>query len=538
MKNTLISKTAVKQKIKRRMRMRIIIVTATFAFFAVVAALIFIFNIGDIRGVKGGVFITAIATGNWSDGSIWNTGIPPSSSDDVIIQDGYEVTVDADASCASITINAPGSKGNSDITINNDIILNVYGDVTINGGTTNIRKARLFFKNNSVVIITGSLTVNSVSDQRAVIDMTTGTSIIELTGSLNLNTTVSFKNGQNNFISFNGNLPQVFPASSGIKFNDVYFNNISPGGIIIDADITDSTVTGNLRVQSGIFDNNGYDISGRGPKTFEVTNGAKFILKGTSSFPGGFNTIDLDPASAVQYDGDGLQTISAQNYGHLISSNTGDRVLSPSGTIGIAGDFIPGSNNYIITGSTVVFNGNNTQYINGSDYFTFHDLTVNKSDGELNLNVPVTIDNLLTLTKGKINTSTINLLILESTAGTSCGSVSSFINGPAAKVTNTTSLFTFHIGKNGYYRPLSIEPTSNDNTIFIAEFTDSSYPDITSLEPGLDNVSNKEYFQLDKSGNADSRVILCWNGNTNVNTSDPSELRVTRWDGAQWTNMG
>ena len=61
--------------------------------------------------------------------------------------------------------------------------------------------------------------------------------------------------------------------------------------------------------------------------------------------------------------GANAQTIRPLNYYSLQSSSTGDRILSPTGIIGIANTFSAGSNNYTVTGSTVNFNGTIAQTI-------------------------------------------------------------------------------------------------------------------------------------------------------------------------------
>jgi len=498
-------------------RTEIIIVGVIVSLFTVTNILILLFNIGDIRDVKGKVSISAIASGNWSDGSIWSTGTTPSVADDVVIENSYDVIVDFNASCASITITAPVSDGASDLTIDNSFLLTVIGNMVINGGNSGGHKARLLLKNTSGLTIEGNLTVNATFAESAVIDMTNASCTINLAGAFNLNSTVQLKNAQSSVINFNGTVAQVFPASYGLKFRDVHFNNTSFTGIKADADITANIVSGNLIVQTGIFDNDGYEIAGKGGKTFEIADGAKFILKGTSSFPSVFN-IDLKTASTVSYEGAGTQTIDEQNYGHLTIRNTGNKIFPSGKTIQIAGNYTSEANSYIVTGCSIIFNGNNTQYILGSNPFTFYNLTVNNSLGVI-LNNFIAVDNVLTLSDGKITTSSSDILTFNIDATTSGGSPSSFINGPAVKNTSSTTLFTFPIGKNNYYRPLSVEPTNNDTTIFTAEYFDSPYSNTSSTEPSLDHVSQIEYFQLDRSGTANAKVSLTWDGNSIVNNS-------------------
>src|SRR5262249_9349312 len=96
------------------------------------------------------------------------------------------------------------------------------------------------------------------------------------------------------------------------------------------------------------------------------------ILNDGSSVGGG--SITSNPTGTVNYNqaSDG-QNVRAFNYGNLTFSNF-NKVLEPSGTIGIAGTFTPGSaTGHTITGSTINFNGAGAQTINA---FNFNNLTI------------------------------------------------------------------------------------------------------------------------------------------------------------------
>lgn len=82
--------------------------------------------------------------------------------------------------------------------------------------------------------------------------------------------------------------------------------------------------------------------------------------------------------STIEFYGSALQSIPAFNYNNLTSSSTGGRVLASSGTIGVAGVFTPGSNAYTITGSTVDFNGSGAQ---GIPAFNYNNLTSSSTGG-------------------------------------------------------------------------------------------------------------------------------------------------------------
>jgi len=91
-----------------------------------------------------------------------------------------------------------------------------------------------------------------------------------------------------------------------------------------------------------------------------ATAGITLVNGGTIGIAGSF-TAPLVPVintgNTINFNGTVSQTIPAINYTNLTSSNTGPRVLPSSGIIGISGSFIPGTNSYTITGSTIQFNG-------------------------------------------------------------------------------------------------------------------------------------------------------------------------------------
>lgn len=79
--------------------------------------------------------------------------------------------------------------------------------------------------------------------------------------------------------------------------------------------------------------------------------------------------------STIHFNGVTEQTIPAFNYFNLTGTG-GDRILAPSGIIGIAGVFTPGAGSYTIETSTINFNGSSNQTI---PEFTFHDLILSGS---------------------------------------------------------------------------------------------------------------------------------------------------------------
>lgn len=77
--------------------------------------------------------ITSTAGGNWNAGATWVGGVAPSSTDDVVIEDGDDVTVTANATCKSL-VNG-GAANVCTLSINDGITLTVTGNVVCNGNS-------------------------------------------------------------------------------------------------------------------------------------------------------------------------------------------------------------------------------------------------------------------------------------------------------------------------------------------------------------------------------------------------------------------
>ncbi|MBN4065884.1 hypothetical protein JYT51_00960, partial [Candidatus Amoebophilus asiaticus] len=357
-------KPAVKKK--RREQMRLFISSLANAFLSI-SILLFTYCLNTFS-----VFATTtivVQDGDWNDDATWNTGSVPTSSDSVIIQNGFEVVVDGDFTCEVLTIIAPNTDAETELVIENGESLTVLGDLTLNGGIDEDYIARIIFEGNSVLTIAGNLAINASIPEVAEIDMSDGASILNLAGDFIVNTYADWFSGSLSTVNFNGSSPQIFPVSFDIEFNNIHFNNSSTTGATIDTAMTPGKVLGHIRIQSGIFENSSYEITGNTGSTFEVANGATLILEGATSFPAAFSTVLLGTTSIVDYAGDASQTISSYNYGHLICSNTGDRTLPSGSIVGIASSFTPGTNSFTITGSTIDYNGTATEEIARFNYY-------------------------------------------------------------------------------------------------------------------------------------------------------------------------
>lgn len=238
---------------------------------------------------------------------------------------------------------------------------------------------------------------------------------------------------------------------------------------------------------------------------------------------------------------DGNVTIDPGGYLDLQGVATG-------GTLSLTGSF---SNNAGTAAfdegfSTIVFNGSGPQSINtpGAVNEDFNGLTVNKSGGsDLTLNAPILVKGILTLTSGRLMTSSADLLTLANTS-TVIGAndaAPSFIHGPVVKIGNTPVTFT--IGKGSRLHPVAVTNiTGGVNDAFIAEYFESDpHVDIgwPIESPPLDHISGCEYWKVDQYiGAPIGRVTLGWKAPMSCGVTVLPDLRVAHWDGTMWRDRG
>ncbi|MCB9056247.1 MAG: T9SS type A sorting domain-containing protein [Chitinophagales bacterium] len=508
---------------------------------------------------------TASVSGNWNNVTTWGGASVPTSANDVVINNGINVTVNVAAECASLTMNSGGTI--MAVTISGSNSLTVTGAITINSGSGN-------GDDRTIAVGAGTLTCASVSmattggnNRTNFLTISTGTATVSgnlimndassarnqvnITGSGTLNVGGTFTGGGTTFNS--GSTVNYSGATQTIR--NTTYGNLTISGSGIKTTAADITMTGNLLVESGAtltlggndvninisgnrsaiingtvnINGNGRLIeSGTGTKTLIIGSGGVLNItdNGGSTLPV-LNAYNFDANSTVNFGSTDNQTIeNSATYGHLTTSGSGTKTLeSNGGTMNFLGNITIGngttlassnktmnvggnwSNNGTFTQgtSTVVLNGTTTQSIGGANTTTFNSLTINNTSvAGVTLSKDITVTATLTLTDGVVNTSATpnGLLQISSSGSISGGSTDSYVSGPLRRT--GSSGFTFTVGKSGIYSPLTISAPGNVGDIFEAEYMRSSGSALGSLGSGLYGVSNCEYWQLNEINNAGS----------------------------------
>ena len=180
------------------------------------------------------------------------------------------------------------------------------------------------------------------------------------------------------------------------------------------------------------------------------------------------------------------------------------------------------------------------RFVSGSTLSTF---TINFDPAfardSITVNDSISILQTLTLTKGKILTTSPSVILMQSAASFSGGSTASYIDGKISKTGSTN--FTFPVGNAGKYAPVQLSSLSGSNT-FTAQYFNTPYSNTTSINtapptPANYNVSKKEYWTVDRTNAATTAVMtLPWDANSGV--TNPSAVRIAHWGGNSWDDAG
>ncbi len=242
---------------------------------------------------------------------------------------------------------------------------------------------------------------------------------------------------------------------------------------------------------------------------------------------------------------------AAANNSILELSSTG------GGDLWLNGNFTRYNNSdYTDNGRAVFFKGSISSSVNTPNItitagvptqnFSYLIMEKNAASDILTLNCPVGITGQITFTTGVLTTSAANLLVIESSAVSTTGSVSSFVNGPVRK--KGGAAFTFPtgviVGSEYHHRTIGITATGDVSSSYTAMFyRGDSYlrGTISSVAraAGLQRISRCEYWSLSKESGTNAGVELTWTSQSPCNpgyVTKPSTIVAVQFNGTQWGN--
>ncbi|GAA4162715.1 hypothetical protein GCM10022217_30640 [Chryseobacterium ginsenosidimutans] len=421
----------------------------------------------------------SVANGNWSAAATWNKGTVPTCTDVVQIAAGTTVTVNSAGNVSkNVTINAGGTLVNASgdltvgCTLNNNFLTN-NGTLTVSGGILNINGNIAINSGATFNQSGGNISVDGNNAGSAIGSVASGTYIvyfaptantdINLTGGIftivdpHYSTTETFRVSAPTAGAISATGTHTFKFGDGISTdsggtNGFYFYGWAGTGIFKFKNVILETVTG-------------------GSNRFFLINGTyyNFVINGD---------LTINPGAEFRNSGTNATTGASYFSGNIINNGTFTNLV----TVFFADATSATSTTLTVSAST------NAQTISGSGVFrnltasptaSLNSLTVNNTGtAGVTLNVPLSVSGTLTLTAGKVNTTSTNLLTLGTVtaAGTlSGGSSTAYITGPFARTiaNSNTSYIHYPVGKTAY-APIWLSPATTAVANMKAEAFDSN----------------------------------------------------------------
>lgn len=306
--------------------------------------------------------ITSAGSGNWSDGTTWIGGSVPQSTQSVIIANGHTVSVDANSTCRSFTIQ--GGANSTVLQIADGVSLTAGGARNIIQAVTANDKSNILAINNGTLISTNGITTLDASNN-------TRKAIIKINNGF-----VRIANSDLILGATGGELRNIFQftGSGKLHINGGSLNPIQFGSAVFSGfstiEYSHNSTAQNLR-------NFNYDnliVTGNTTKTFasHTTINKDLTINGGKLSTGNNNiTIGGD----LKINSTGSLTAGTNNS----ITCSGNWSITPSPTSNDA---------FVHNTSTVIFNSANSQTISTTQTGgeTFYNLVVNKPSGTLDIN--------------------------------------------------------------------------------------------------------------------------------------------------------
>ncbi len=358
----------------------------------------------------------------------------------------------------------------------------------------------------------------------------------------------------------------------------------------------ETDIKGTLIISTGIFDANGaYKGGGGGAISF---TGAGFLKCAASVYSLGsmnsnIGTVVFDKTSGTQnvrpdtyynltIDGNATHQIGSSSInvlGNLVVNQNGSTVfdtrdlnITVSGTADINGTLDIGTGTFDANGTfdatggsvtftdagqlnlagtvtslgtftrstgTVEYDGSSSQTMSGVDYYN---LIVNNSS-EITMGANASVFGTLTFTSGDVTTNS-NTLTIGASGSVSGADASKHINGHCAKITSSTSAFTFPVGDGTRYRPIILTPAASNSNTFSVKYNHSAHSDV-SIAGGstIDHISPQYHWDINRTSGSDNATIsVVWTSSSTYGTEnwnhDISTMLWAYFDGADWNSIG
>lgn len=415
---------------------------------------------------------------------------------------------------------------NGTVTFNDKATFNVLGAT----GAYNLA-------NFGTLVFNDTIFLNSAVGGNINISAGTGTTTINAPGAIQTNSgytggIIDIDNLTQNGTAANG---PIAPATLRVS-NSTFGGNFTSTTNNIQFNLATFSRVNNFTSNQMGVDSCDFSAAG-GSTTFTKTPGAQVNWPGNNTFHGDFvfirnadQRVNLANAGGNTFLGD-----------VLFNNNSINTNCFPLSGVGFTSYF---HGNIEVQGSTEINLGFGKMEIAGTGGarvfsstaifpHTIDTLIMNADNAIFDLQSDVEINGQLILTDGIVNSLGSQLRVLDD-ATVLGGADSSHVDGAMVKFGDDA--FTFPIGDNGYYAPLSISAPLNVTDTYVVQYFKQNplaggYPPAnTGLN--IDHVSVKEYWAI-AGGLSPLVVTLSWDSRSG-GVTNPIDLRVVQWNGIQW----
>ncbi|MBL7745592.1 MAG: T9SS type A sorting domain-containing protein, partial [Chitinophagaceae bacterium] len=334
--------------------------------------------------------------------------------------------------------------------------------------------------------------------------------------------------------SFNGNFKLIADSEQVYSINS---SVLSGADNLIQA--------GNLDIQNSRFGQMG--IGTTVLRSAHNVAGNVYIREGNNKFSGNTLWDIIAPAYGVSLF---QHTYHGQDscFGDLTVNLAGPSFANLAGNNLYVGKSLSLQNNgsgtlvHDNTSSAIYFIGTDTasySYGGSGSAPSLRNIGMNRRGG-LRLLSPLSCSGLI-LTRGMILSTAVNPLQILNAGIVTGGGDSSYVDGPMIKTGNTA--FTFPLGKNNVFAPLTITAPALSTDQFTAQYVhriahNDGY-DSTQHDVSLHHLSRSEYWMLNRTtGTSSPKVTLSWKASRSGGVDMINDLRVARWNGTTWKDEG
>jgi hypothetical protein len=365
-------------------------------------------------------------------------------------------------------------------------------------------------------------------------------------------TTLGNKNIRNTNIA--GKIDIIAPYATSGTFSMFRLVNQTEGGNIIIQNSTgfdlykDTLVVNSLSITGykngiGYLQNN--KITGNIEIADDPANGNNNFTYIRSNYVVGNSAFACNGTNAF-LDADQVGSIN-RYYGHVLyaKGNTGSINVGSGDTTIISGNLTL-SSSVAIALTKIKFVGNSNSVFEqlGTQVMSIVEMIIQKSDAQYSLILEDSISMLgkLTFMKGHIISSTGKELIFSKTGSSNGASDQSHVIGPVVKVGNAA--FTFPVGSYDGLQGIAMTAPATNLDRYRCEYHPMGpHPTYdTSLHgPDIKAMSICEYWEFrQEQGTSSLKLSFDFGNPTGLCGAvyDPNGLRIARWTGSNWENLG